>query len=353
MFFMSDEMNPVNDLVKEHIAKQSNQGDVNNQQQETKKEGGEEKAGAAPEEKKEPAPDPVKSLLESLGVQSVDQLKEKLTPKKEEPKKELTPEEKEKEENVYKSNVLNYAVENGLMKPDDFVKLESLKSKADLDLVYEKFVSEQKEDDPDLTDDEIKENFEKQYPLNSENAKAKARAEAKIKKEAAEFRTPLESSFNKAKSRFDEQRDLGNNFPEFSKTIENFVNGAIPEKFEAFKTKIGEKEVTIDVEITKEEREAIAKSVREVVQSPDNYDVYKKKDLVTLKEMTEKATMAFVRDRKMNEAFSRISEQFFKEGKEAKAVGAENPFPLVDESAGKAVSGTVAERILADMKNKK
>ena len=237
---MQDGNSAINDLVTAKAAELKEQGGENNQGQK-KEEGSEgsnkdvqltpeqitaneaeakkvadEAAAKAEAEKKEEKPDPLAELLKETKFESLDALKAHLTKKDE---KQKSPEELKREEDVYRANLNNYAVENQLMSNDDIVKLEVIKGKADKDIVFESFSSEVKDEivadlekqrkvagiTDELTPAEIAEAideaFEKEYPLNSDNDKAKKRAENKLAKAAKEMRGPLESSFTEAKFR--------------------------------------------------------------------------------------------------------------------------------------------------------
>lgn len=346
MFFMADESNPVNDLVKEHIASLQPKGDANPEAK---------KVDEPP--KGDPPPNPYADLFKELGVDSVEALKERLKPKVEDKKDDLpkSPEEKEKEANIYTAHLQSFAVENGIMKPEDFVKLENLKAKPDNDLLYEVFSAERKEDDPEITDEEIKEKFNGKYDLDSSNEKVKARGEARLKKDAASMRSPVESSYGTAKSKFDEERDLRSNFPNFDRTVRGFITESLPDKFEAYKTKDGEEEIAIEVDLTEDDKKEIMDSVAKRVQSPDTYGQFKKGDLTALKEMTQKVTTAFIRDRKREEVSAKIAETFLKRGFAKGSVGSKNPFPLNDgkDKGGGLSQGSVEQRILDNLKEHK
>ena len=349
MFFMPDELNPVNDLVKAHIAKsQENNGGENPEKKV------DEKKPEGVNQNEPPAPNPLDEFLKEFNLESVEQLKEKLKPPPKQ--KELSPEEKEKEAKVYQANLLSFAAEKGIMNPEDYVKFENVKAKADHDLVYEGFASELKEDEPDLTEEEIKEKFENRYPVNSDNPKIKARAEARLKKEAAEYRKPLESSFNKAKTEFDEDRDFRNTFPDYDKTIRGFITENIPAKYEAYKAKDGDEEIAVEVDLSEDEKKEITENVAKRIQTTDTFSQYKKGEIEALKKLTQQVTAAFVREKKREEANAKIAATYLKRGFDKGSVGAKAPFPLVGGIGNTGAGGGTSnakERVLEDMKKKK
>lgn len=171
-----------------------------------------------------------------------------------------TPEQVAKEAELEKVNFRKYAVEKDLMKDDDFSRFDSITKKAERDLVFEKFSDEQKEDNPDITDDELKEAFEYEYKLNSDNEKIKARGMARLQKEAAEIKNPIESSYKNAKSQYDEDRVIEKQVAPYKKFIDDLIIENTPDKLTLYKTKDGEDEISVEVELSKADREELAKT---------------------------------------------------------------------------------------------
>src|ERR1700733_618627 len=124
---MADEIQTVNDIVVQHAAKIKESSEGAPPTKDT--------PPATTTETKDPPPNPLEDLMKEFNLENLDDLKSRLKPK-EEPKVE-SPEEKEKRENLYRVEMQKYAVENGQMKPDEFVKLAELKAKDDQELVYE------------------------------------------------------------------------------------------------------------------------------------------------------------------------------------------------------------------------
>ena len=239
------EITTVNDLVLQHAEQNKPTEQDSGKQQENisdNKDEGEAKPneGQAPPETKQEK-DTLAEFLKELNLDSVESLKEKLKPKAEQ--KELSPEDKAKEDEKFKADLIRYAVDNG-MKVEDFSKLDALKNKADKDLVFENWLSENKEDYEDLEPDEkeqrIKEDFESEYKLNSDDEKKKAKGLAKITKEAAAIRSPLESSYKKVEADYKNEVSIKQEYPNYAKKIDSIVSENVPSKFEVFKTKDGE-----------------------------------------------------------------------------------------------------------------
>jgi DNA-directed RNA polymerase subunit beta' len=110
------------------------------------------------------------------------------------------------------------------------IRLETVKNTADEDLVFNEFAAEVKDEILERLDDdaeeedilaEIRKEFEAEYPIHSKNEKQRARAEAKLKKAAAEIRSPLESSFNNASQRYDDEASVRAAFPKYQQSVIN------------------------------------------------------------------------------------------------------------------------------------
>lgn len=250
-----------------------------------------------------------------------------------------TPDQIAKEAELEKAELIKYSAENDLMKVDDFNKFETLKAKADKDLVFDKFSTEVKDEiteevkaeNPDATEEEIsakiKEAFEKEFPLESKNAKAKARAEAKLQREAKEIRTPLESTYNTAKERYSESREIVSKIPEFNKLMDDVIKDSTPEKL-IVKTKDGEQEIDIEVELNKEQRAEIEKLFKneKVFGKYYNSD---EKEKGSFKASIQKKIEGYLKANHFDAAVSKGFEQGVKIGTaKGSTVGAKNPFPL-------------------------
>lgn len=280
----------------------------------------------------------VNDLLKELGITDISELKEKLKA----PAKELSPEEKEKQESIYKANIQKFAVEKGEMKLEDFTKLENLKNKADRDLVYDSWLEDWKEENEGSDDlenlyeseiaEKAKEDFEKEFKLNSTNEKVKAKGEAKLAKAAKEIRQPLESSYNKVKDEFDREDDIRKTYPDYDKTVRKFVNDSIPEKLDFYKGKDGEIEIPIDIELSKEDKAEIAENIAKKIQNPETFSSYKKGELEALQKLAKTETDNFIFNKYKDEGLKRVAETFlstgYKKGLAKGGMGAKNSFAV-------------------------
>lgn len=244
-----------------------------------------------------------------------------------------TPEQIAKEAEIEKVNFRKYSVENDLMKDEDFNTFDSLSKKQTRDLVFEKFSKEQLEDNPEITEDEIKEAFESEYKLNSENDKAKARGLAKLEKEANEIKSPYENSYKTAKSRYDEDKSVNAQVPAFKKFINDLITETAPEKLSLYKTKDGEEEISIDVELTKEDREELAKTFT----SPKAFRAFLdgKDKIADVKANLAKKINGHLKQKYFETALSKSFETGQGRGvKKGSNVGANNPYALLKNGQG-------------------
>lgn len=243
-------------------------------------------------------------------------------------KPEKSAEEIARENELEKINLKKYAVENKIASDEDFIQFDTLQQKKDADLVYEGFLNDFKEDNPDITDsDELekvaKEEFNRIYKLDSTNEKSKEKGLAKLAKEAAEIRTPFKSKVEAAQSKYTEEKELRAKMPEFNKFISAQIDKNAPEKV-PFKIKNGDEEIFIDISLSKEDKEAISKAFN----TPKTYLAYSKSPEEAEK-MLAKKVQGWVRENK----FEEIAAKFLQEGEgrgvaKGSNAGADNPFPL-------------------------
>ena len=356
-----NETTTVNDLVTQHAAKIKETTEVKTPETKTETTTKPPEGGAPTEKKDEtPAPDPYKGLLEELGLESLEALKERLKPKED---KVESPEEKEKRENLYRVEMQKYAVEQGLMKPDEFTKLETLKQKDDRTAVYEDWFAGWKAENPDVSAEDVearaKEDFEDEYHLNSTNEKTKARGLKRIEKEAKEIRSPLESSYTKVKTEFDEDRSIKNDLPDFNKKLAGFIQENIPAKVKLFETKDGEETVPVEMDLTDDQRKAIYAKVDKKIRSASTFQLYKKGDLKQLADIAKREAEAEIWNEQRQAGLQKIAETFLKRGDEKGykrgSVGAKNPFPLVHDNKKMdgADKGSAQQQVMDSLQGKK
>lgn len=299
-------------------------------------------------------PDALAELLKELKLENKDQLLERL---REKDKKELSPEEKKRQEDVYKANLLNYAVENSILSTEDYHKFETIKGKADQELVFEKYLQEWKEDNPDEKDDvdtKAKLDFDAEYKLNSENAKAKARGEAKIKSEAELLRKPFESSFNDAKSRYDQEVELRNAWPTYQQSVTKIVGESMPSKYEFFKGKDGDEDVQLGKDISEEDKKEIIESLTKKFTSPQTYALHKAGKTEDLQAMIKDEAERLLWKKYDQVSKEEIAKEFMTRGtKKGSTIGAKAPFNNKQEqenTSGKKSKAEAEQEVLKQFK---
>jgi hypothetical protein len=243
-----------------------------------------------------------------------------------------TKEDIEKEEQADKANFIKFGVDNDLFKVEDITKYESLKTKADAELVFPAFLEDFKDDNPELTDEAelaeaAKEEFEKRFKLNSENPKAKEKGLAKLAKEASEIRSPYESKVKAAESNYNEEKQIRSKMPDFEKFVSTSIEKSTPDN-QTFKTKVGDEEVSVDVTITKEDRKEIEKAFK----SAELFQDYSK-DPATAEKRLQAQIDVWVAHKKREEVISKAYAKGLEEGvKKGSNVGAENTFALQEQA---------------------
>ena len=284
---MQDGSQAINALVEQEANKLKGEEQETPEQIAAKEAAAKNEGGGTPGNKDEgagttPTPNQLEDLLKETNFKSIDELKSFLSEKN---KPAETPEQIKRREEVYNANLVAYAVENELLKNDDVVRLENIKKMSDEDLVFEKLSEDVKDEildelGEDASDEDIlkgiKDAFEKEYPLNSKSDKVRARAEAKLAKAAAEIRSPLESSFNTAKTRYDDEVSVRQEFPNYQKSMKEMTSGLIPNSINFFKDKDGDEDVVADIPITEDDKKALLEELNErVIKKPETFILHK------------------------------------------------------------------------------
>ena len=233
-----------------------------------------------------------------------------------------------KEQEQDKAEFIKYGVENDLFKIDELTQYESIKVKADADLVFESFLKEFKEENSEIVDEEAlseaaKAEFDATYKISSTNEKAKERGLAKLAKEAKEIRSPFESKVTTAQNSYTEEKNIRAKMPSFEKFIDSQIDKNVPEKV-SFKIKKGEEELPIEVTLTKEDKEAIAKTFK----TPKTFLQYNKSPEETATTLDRKI-QGWIKEHKFEEALSKAAETGEGLGiQKGSNAGADAPFAL-------------------------
>lgn len=249
-----------------------------------------------------------------------------------------TAEEIQREADIDKANFLKFAADNDLMKLDDYTMFESLKGKQDADLVFEHFLTQFKEDNPEITDNEelieaAKDEFNTEYKLDSRNEKLKERGLARLTKDANEIKSPIESKVKSAEAKYNDEKQLKAEFPKFNSFIEDAIKRNTAPKVTLFKGKEGEEEINIEIDLTKEDMAEIVKRI----STPNTYSKYTQDKEAVNKELDSKI-QSWLKTNKFEETIQKAAEKYKEIGaKSAPRVGATAPFALQGQAARKDV----------------
>lgn len=257
-----------------------------------------------------------------------------------------TEEELKREQEIESANLLKFGVDNGLMSLDEYTQYESIKVKEDADLVFESFVNDFREENGEgITDEEelieaAKEEFNKVYKLSSEKESVKQKGLAKLAKDAAEIRSPLESKFNQTKDSYSQEKTVRQKYPEFEKFIDEKIKTLTPNKLSVLKVKDGEKEIEVDIELTEADREAIAKDFK----TPKTFLKFNEDGAEKVSPALEKKIQGWIKANKSEE----INQKIFETAKSygvtlGSNTGAGAPFPLRGQQSGQVKAGLTLE----------
>jgi len=291
--------------------------------------------------------------MKAWGFDSQEQLEAHFTKLKEQ---NISEEEKQKQEALDNAELRRYAIANDLLKEDDFKTYETLSQKQAIDLVQEKHFEEFKEDNPEIEDEDTlkelaKQDFENTYKLNSESEKVRNRALAKIEKEAKELKSPVESKFVNAKEQYETAKNIAKTYPEFEKFVSDKVKQHTPDKAIVYKVKDGDTEIPVEIELTEEDRKAMAK---EFAKHTTFHKFSKSADKKELEAELDRKMQGWVKVNKAEQIYAKAVETGIGIGKaKGSTVGANNPFPLIDKGSNVSANGNKTnDEILRESHNK-
>lgn len=302
-----------------------------------------------------PVPEYIQNLLKEHGLSSVEEL-DGFLKKVKEPSK--TPEQIKKEEEIYKAGLVDFAVKNDLLKMDDVVTLESIKNKSDEDLVFDQFAKDVQEEileelGEDATEEDIfakvRENFEKEYPVNSKNEKARLRAEAKIANAAKAIREPFERSFNDAKSRYDDEISVRNEFPKYQDAMTKLLNEVVPGKIDFFTDKDGDQDILADIPLTEDDKKTIMSQLKEkVISSPETFLLHKSGKVDQIKQNIKDQLDLIIYRNYAEVGKKKIADTYLSIGiKKGSDTGASNSFAAQQAAAAaKAAAASAVDQVL-------
>jgi hypothetical protein len=266
------------------------------------------------------------SELEALGFKSIDELRAHFN-KPAEPSEE----EKAHQEQLKKADFLKFGTENNLITIDDYQQFESVKAKADKDLVFDNFSKEFIEDNPDADDYEIEQAFNLQYHIDSDNATLKKRGEKLLQKDATELRSPIQSKYETAWNEFSTKKELEQKIPVWNKLIDETVGKVVPEKMKVFEKDIDGKKVAIEIDLTTADREEIASKFKMNVRA---YDLFAKGKTDELNSTLTKKINGYIQEKYSEQIREKVFEQGLLVGKtKGSNIGATAPFPMVNNQA--------------------
>lgn len=172
-------------------------------------------------------------LLKELNITSVDDIK-KLT----HPEAPLTDEQKHQQAQEKIAAFTQYAVRKKVMGLDEIDAFKTASQMPPQDLVYARFASEYKDANKDrkgtdgtadpVTDEEMKDMFDRMFHIGSEDPFLKKTGESAIKAQAAEMLAEPKKKYDTALQQFEQETVLLENMPRYKQFISNILDESIP-----------------------------------------------------------------------------------------------------------------------------
>lgn len=152
---------------------------------------------------------------------------EDLTPPAQKTSQQLA-EEKEKKN----ANAVAWALENGKIKKSDYDRLTTEKTKNDQDLTFALFSASVKEDDKDLSDEDVLEMFKDHYHLESEetNPRLFKAGQKAIQKEANQYRKENFSAIDDLPGEYDNFLSVQDQYGNYKSVVKK-VSAELPKEF--------------------------------------------------------------------------------------------------------------------------
>jgi hypothetical protein len=173
-------------------------------------------------------------LLKRFNVSTVEELNAKLTAPA-----ELTDEQRRRQNDLHRNDVMNYAVRELGMSPDDFSRAARMETLSDSDLVFEHFQKdwlEQNKDNElfkgkDLAT-EARYEFETLFHLNSTNERSKQLGEQSLKLSADGIRNQAKNAWQQAENAHRDYVQVRSDVSLFKKELLNSIATNLPKELQ-------------------------------------------------------------------------------------------------------------------------
>lgn len=171
-------------------------------------------------------------LFKSLGVETLEELQAKLNPAA-----ALTPEQQKRQDDLHRASVQEFSVRELGMAPEDFTRLDQVRSRNDQEIVYDHFrdawMAKNKDNalftGKDL-ENEAKYEFDALFHLNSENQRMKALGEESLAATAAQIREQNENKWKTAETEYQNFTQLKNQVSQFRAGIRSVIGQNLPKE---------------------------------------------------------------------------------------------------------------------------
>lgn len=275
-----------------------------------------------------------KEFLAEMGFESEDDIVALKTRAAEKP---LTEEEKLKKIDDYNKDLTAFAIKEGFLANKDISEIESIKGLEDQDIALRDFAAEYRADnkgrkdettgelDP-VTEEEITEEFNKFYHIDSSNNTLRGKGEKMMKQVAEEVRKQSESKLATAKAEFDIVLDKQKNIPLYQKFVQDTISESIPTEL----TLGGEGESKVVFKLVNDKGEPLYDLEKIKALFVDNRlfnDFIEGKDLKGLKAMMSETVTDYIEKENRVAIRNLLLEQGKNAGrKEGSVVGSKVPF---------------------------
>lgn len=172
--------------------------------------------------------------LKRFNVQTIEELDSKVNAPA-----ELTEEQKKRQGDLHRNEVMNYAVKELAMSPDDFSRMSRFEQMSDNDLVFERFNQQwliDNKENPLFTGKDLaaeaRYEFETLFHLKAENERVRQTGEQSLKLTADQIRNEAKNVWESAELGYQNYKQVSTDVSLFKKEVQQSIGTGLPKEME-------------------------------------------------------------------------------------------------------------------------
>lgn len=280
-------------------------------------------------------------FLKEYGFESEEDFKAFKEAKEAKPE---TDEEKAAKLEAYNKNLTAFAIQEGILDTKVISQIEAIRGLDDQQIALRDFAAEYRSDNKDrkdeatgeadpVTDEEIQEEFNKFYHIDSSNNSLKGKGERMMKQVAGDVKKQTEAKLADAKTAYDIELDKRTSIPRYQAFVKEVISTSIPTELNLG----GEGDDAIIFKLTDDKGKPLydMKEVEDLFVDNKLFNRFKEgKDPAKLKEFMAETLVEYIEKKNKPAIRALLIEQGKNSGrKEGSTVGATAPFKAKEAAA--------------------